>query len=64
MKSEKTKEVDVYAVILITTLLPFGYTVKACGACTLVQSTNGKYSIDYDSFFRIIRLALPARWLP
>ena len=33
VKSEKTKEVVVYAV---KTLLSFGYTVKAGEACTLV----------------------------
>ena len=44
----------------VETLLLFGYTVKACEACTVGQSTNGKYAGDYDSFFRILRGALPA----
>ena len=60
MKSKKTKEVAVYAV---KTLLSFRYTVKACEACTIVQITNGKYARDYDSFFRILRLALPDGYL-
>ena len=57
VKSQKTKEVVMYAV---ETLLLFGYTAKACEACTLVQSTDNKYAGDYDSFFRILRGALPA----
>ena len=59
VKSQKTKEVAMYAA---ETLLLFGYTVKACEAyaCTVGQSTNGKYAGDYDSFFRILRGALPA----
>ena len=44
----------------VETLLLFGYTAKACEACTLVQSTDNKYAGDYDSFFRILRGALPA----
>ena len=44
----------------VKTLKSFGYTAKACEACTLVKSTDNKYAGDYDSFFRILRGALPA----
>ena len=60
VQSEKTKEVVVYA---LETLLKFGYTVKAGEACTVNQSTDTKYKGDYDSFFRILRAALPAGFL-
>ena len=57
VKSLKTKGAAVYAA---KTLKPFGYTAKACGACT-----DEKYAGDYDSFFRILRSrgVLPAACL-